>query len=322
MKTTFKLNKFSKPEENNTSLFRRLFIYQKERFPLLGHGLLITAFSFSAISYSRICRQAAGFVSWDIFLPGIFITITIFMLLRIFDEFKDAKDDDAYRPELPVPRGLVSLKELSIAGIIIFLLQLITNLFFFPKMLLIFAVVIAWLLLMGKEFFIAEWLKKNQFWYVVSHMMIIPLTDVYASGLDWFLAGVSPPAGLIFFFIVSFMNGVVLEVGRKIRAPEKEAPGVITYTSLLGKRAVWLWIAVLFGTLVFAIAAGKYAGYGLGLQLALSFIFFICTIPGLAFLHKPGVKNSKMIEYASALWTISMYFILGGGPMITSMFFK
>ena len=219
--------------DNNKSFLKRFYIYQKERFPILGHGMLVASFSFSAIAYSRICRGVEGFVPWHIYLTGIFTTITLFFLVRVFDEFKDAEDDAKYRKELPVPRGLVSLKELAIAGVIVAMLQIGINLLLFPKMLLIYFIVIAYLSLMGKEFFIAEWLKKNQFWYVTSHMFIIPLIDIYASGLDWLLAGVDAPKGLAFFFGVSYMNGIVLEVGRKIRIPENEKEGVLTYSSML-----------------------------------------------------------------------------------------
>jgi hypothetical protein len=109
-------NEFSVPDENNASFGRRFFIYQKERFPLIGHGLLVSAFSFSATAYSRLCRGADGFIPWPSFLIGIFTTVSLFLLVRIFDEFKDAEDDAKYRKNLPVPRGLVSLKELGTVG--------------------------------------------------------------------------------------------------------------------------------------------------------------------------------------------------------------
>ena len=38
--------------------------------------------------------------------------------------------------------------------------------------------------------------------------------------------------GLFWFLIVSFFNGVVVEIGRKIRAREDEEEGVETYSSL------------------------------------------------------------------------------------------
>jgi len=200
MKAIAKQNQFSKAEENNASFLKRFYIYQKERFPLAGHGLLIAAFSFSAVSYSRICRGAEGFIDLKTFLVGIFTTVTLFLLVRIFDEFKDAEDDAKYRKELPVPRGLISFRELFAMGIVIVLLQIGINLLFFPKMLIIYFVIIGYLLLMGKEFFAAGWLKKNQFWYVTSHMFIIPFVDIYASGLDWLLEKADAPVGLLDIF--------------------------------------------------------------------------------------------------------------------------
>jgi 4-hydroxybenzoate polyprenyltransferase len=313
-------NAFSKPEENNASLAKRLWIYQRERFPVFGHVPLVAAFSFSAIAYARICRGAEGFVPWERFFVGIVTTVTLFLLVRIFDEFKDKEDDAKYRPELPVPRGLVSLRELAVIGVIVFILQVTINAIFFPKMLIIYFIVIAYLCLMGKEFFVAEWLKKHQFWYVTSHMFIIPLVDIYASGLDWLVEGAPAPKGLLFFFAVSYFNGIVLEIGRKIRMPEKEAEGVLTYSSMFGaKKATWLWIFILFVTLAWSVAASWFAGYGQTGLLVLGVVFIICALPAILFMNKMTVKNSKLIEYASALWTIAMYLTLGGVPMIAEL---
>lgn len=197
----------------------RFWTYQSERFPFLAHGPLIAVFSFSAIAYSRLCRGATGFIDWKIYLAGVFCTVTLFLLVRIFDEHKDAEDDALYRPELPVPRGLISLSELRRVGHVVFVLQLLVITTFFPKMFWFFGIVLAYLCLMGVEFFVPDWLRRHQFWYVTSHMFIIPLVDVFASGLDWYLGGFAPPAGLLFFFLVSYLNGIVLEIGRKIRPP-------------------------------------------------------------------------------------------------------
>ncbi|MFN8714439.1 MAG: UbiA family prenyltransferase [Bacteroidota bacterium] len=314
------MNQYSKPEENNAPLLKRLWIYQRERFPVFGHGPLVAAFSFSAISYSRICRGADGFVSWPLFGLGIFTTITLFLLVRIFDEFKDASDDAKFRSELPVPRGLVKLSELRNIGIGLVVLQIILNAIFAPKLLIIWAVVLLYLSLMGKEFFVAEWLKKHQFWYVVSHMFIIPLIDIYASGLDWLQEGVSAPKGLLFFFAVSYFNGIVLEVGRKIRIPEDEKEGVLTYSSLHGARnATLLWLLMILVTAGWAVAAVWFAGYGMQGFYTMLAIALVISIPAIFFLQKMTAKRAKMIEYASALWTIAMYLSLGGIPMAIEM---
>jgi hypothetical protein len=103
-------------------------------------------------------------------------------------------------------------------------------------MIVLYAVVMGYLLLMRVEFFVPHWLKRHQLMYVVSHMIIIPLIDVYASGLDWFLGGFKAPVGLLFFFAVSFMNGIVLEFGRKIKPPDSEEEGVLSYTKYFGTK--------------------------------------------------------------------------------------
>lgn len=304
-----------------TSFFRRFLTYQAERFPFLAHGLLIAAFSFSAIAYSRICRGEADFIAWPTYALGVFVTVTLFFLVRVFDEHKDADDDARYRPELPVPRGLVSLRELRKVGWAVFALQIIVQAIWLPQMLPVFALVIAYLCLMGKEFFAAEWLKKHQFWYVTSHMFIIPLVDVYASGLDWLLGGHAPPTGLLFFFAVSYFNGIVLEVGRKIRAPEQESEGVLSYTAQLGtRRAGWLWLGVLAVTLGWALVAAKFAGFGIGTFAFLLIVFGLCASAGIFFLRMYTPRRAKFVEYASALWTLSMYLSLGGVPMLRSLF--
>lgn len=301
-----------------SGLLRRFIVYQKERFPFIAHGPLIGVFTFSAISYSRICRGAEGFVDLKRYLVAAVTTITLFFLVRVFDEFKDKEDDARWRKHLPVPRGLISLKELSIFGAIAVAIQLVVNIWFFPQILPFYLAVIGYLCLMGKEFFIGEWLKKHQLWYVLSHMVIIPLVDIYASAMDWRIEGAEAPTGLYFFFVVSFMNGIVLEVGRKIRTPEKEEHN--TYSTMMGmNKATWLWIGVLCITFLASVAAALFAGYGSVGVVVLAALLCVCAYPGLRFLKDKSARNAQMIEYASGAWTAGMYLSLGGIPMLLKL---
>ena len=319
METTI-YNQYQNPLVN---FLYKWYTYQKVRFPVLLHGLLILAFSFSAVSFAIIISGSTSFISKEVFIPGAFIVFTIFLQLRIFDEFKDADDDKKYRSHLPVPSGLVTLKELKVIALVLFVIQITVHLIFFPKMLILFAMVMTYLFFMNNEFFIAEWLRKNQFWYVVSHMMIIPLVDVYASGLFWFLNDINPPQGLIFFFIVSFFNGVVLEIGRKIKSPEQESTGVLTYSSMLGStRATLLWLMIIVATFIFSIVCSNYAQHNFITYIMLVSVLIVCAIPAILYLKYKSNLTSKMIEVASALWTIVMYLALGGLPMLQNLFTK
>lgn len=306
--------------ENDLSFFKRFLIYQKERFPFIAHGLMISCFTFSAVSFSRICRDQEGFIELKDFLIGIFATITLFLLVRIFDEFKDKEDDAKYRKYLPVPRGLVSLTELRNVGIVVGLLQIAVIAIFQFEMLYLYIIVLGYLFLMGVEFFIPQWLKKHQIAYITSHMVIIPLIDIYSSGLDWRLENSSPHWGLAWFFAVSFCNGLVLEFGRKIRTPEREEEGVVSYTKLYGtKGGTIIWMLLLLVTFGFALAAGWYAGFLFNLVIVLTPFFVLCALPAILFINRPTVKRSKFIEYSSALWTALMYLSLGGVPMLIEL---
>lgn len=306
--------------QNNLSFFRRFLIYQKERFPVLVHGVMIAAFTFSAISYSRICRGAEGFIDVSHFIIGIFATITLFLLVRIFDEFKDKEDDAKYRSYLPVPRGLISLDELKKVAWVVLILQILVLLIFQTQMLILYLIVLVYLCLMGVEFFIPKWLRKHQIAYICSHMLIIPLIDLYSSGLDWLIDGDKAHYGLLWFFLVSYFNGLVLEFGRKIRTPESEENGVISYTGLYGtKRAVIIWLFLITLTLGLAITASFYAGFGENATITLLSFFALCITPAILFISRPTIKRSKFIEYSSAMWTALMYLSLGGIPMLNAL---
>ena len=62
----------------------------------------------------------------------------------------------------------------------------------------------------------------------------MPIVDFYAMASDWMPTAGTPPHGLWAFLIASFANGIVIEVGRKIRVPQAEESGVPTYSKLWG----------------------------------------------------------------------------------------
>lgn len=308
--------------ENNLPYLKRLYIYQKERFPVVITLIATLAFTFSAISYSRLSRGAEGFVAWDTYLIGCFAAFTLFFLVRVFDEFKDKEDDAKNRKYLPVPRGLIKLKELRVLGIAIVIIQVAVITIFQTKMLYLYLVVLAFLCLMGVEFFVPKFLKPRQILYITSHLFIFPLLDMYSSGLDWMLAGQQPHVGLVFFFVVSYLDGLLVEFGRKMRAPEDEEENVVSYTGMWGiKGAVTVWLSTLFVTLIFAILAAQYAGYGTIAIIILGSLALITVIPAIFFLKNPNKKTAKGMEHISGIWTVGMYLSLGGIPMLMNFIY-
>lgn len=300
------------------SLAARLWQYQLERFPLHKHGLLVAAFSFAGMSLSASLRDQVQPPHAGAFLTCFVTTLTAFLMLRIADEHKDRTEDALYRPYLPVPRGLVSLAELRNVFIGCAVIQVAVNAIFSPILLLILAPIWAYMYLMTKEFFAGVWLRKHPTAYLLSHMIILPLIDAYITACDWLPSGQGLPSGLALFLVLSFVNGIVLELGRKIRNSSEEEPGVETYSALWGlKRSLVVWscavaIAALFGVLT-AIASGTVI-----MVSAITFLMIIAArnIALGAVSNVVGKPVGRRIETASAMWLLVLYVTLGISPFL------
>ncbi|MBP0029207.1 UbiA family prenyltransferase [Roseofilum sp. Guam] len=299
-------------------MLSRWWTYQKERFPIAANGLLIGVFSFSAVSYSALLR--GGVPSWDSSGVAFAIAFLFFLQLRIADEFKDYEEDCRFRPYRPVPRGLVSLRELGILGALTALIQGVLALYLGGLTLGLFLIgVWLYLGLMSQEFFIRDWLKAHPIIYLISHMMIMPLIYGLATACDWQVTTGVMPSGLGWFLAVSFFNGVVIEIGRKIRSPKDEEAGVDTYSYLWGRKwAVFVWLAVCTIMAVLSAIAANLVGFGLPLAIATGLMLGISGTLAHWFLRSPVSGSGKRFEYLSALWTLLVYLGLGIIPLLIS----
>ncbi|MGH7956258.1 MAG: UbiA family prenyltransferase [Opitutaceae bacterium] len=315
---------------------KRWWIYQKERFPLLAHGPLIAAFSVSAVSYSALLRGDMRPATAS-FVVAFVASLGSFLLLRIADEFKDAGEDARYRPYRPVPRGLVTLRELAIVGVGIAVVQIGAAIWlglsgraaveagrsfqpgFDGRLIGLLFVTWTYFALMSREFFAREWLKARPVIYLFSHMLIMPLIDWFATGCDWVRAGAAMPRGLFWFLAASFCNGVVIELGRKIRAPEQEERGVETYTFLWGPGvAISAWLAALGATLACALVAAERIGFIAPVALLLGLLWSGACVLGAVFVRTSRPKLAKAIEAYSGVWTLALYVMLGLVPLLLS----
>ena len=297
------------------SLLARWWIYQRERFPLATHMPLIAAFSFCTLTFSMLARGHVALPLLKAALVAFGTALLFFLQMRIADEFKDADEDARYRPYRPVPRGLITLRELGIVAVAAGVVQALLALWLSPALLPFLLVTWAYLGLMCREFFARDWLKAHPATYMWSHMLILPLIDLYGTACDWRVANVPPPLGLGILLFVSFCNGFILEVGRKIRAPEDEEYGVETYSALWGRnRAVVVWLVALVVTAAGAALAA--------LQIALPWdivAYAVVVVAGIyagwRFLRRPTPGSGKPLELLSGIWTLVLYLSLGAIPL-------
>lgn len=299
------------------SLPIRLWRYQAIRFPVLAYSVLVLAFSAASAAYSRVIRGADGFITWPLLLVGAATTLVCFFMLRVLDEHKDQHIDAVFRPELPVPSGWISLRELRWIGGSAVVLTVIANALLAPRLLLALLLVAIWAALMTREFFVAEWLRAHPAAYLLSHMAIMPAIDVYTTGLDWLAAGAPPPVGLLSFLAVTFMNGVLVEVGRKLRTPGEEREGVDTYTKAWGLRiAPLVWTLALLSSSAFALLAAQSSNTVRVTLAVLLPATAVALVPAVRFLNTPTATWARRTERASQLWPLLTYLVLGGAPYV------
>jgi 4-hydroxybenzoate polyprenyltransferase len=253
------------------------------------------------------------------FLVAFASTLLFFLQLRIADEFKDRDADAMYRPYRPVPRGLVSLRELGVVAAVGALLQLLLALWLHSALVPLLALVWLYLGLMWKEFFARRYLTAHPIVYLWTHMLILPLITAYTTACEWRVADVAPPHALAWLLAASFFNGLVIELGRKIRAPEAEERGVETYSILWGRdSAILAW----WGAMLLAALSSLVVAHPIGLAVTLSGTFGIvlvaAAIAGWRFLNRPTLTQARLLEPISGLWVFVAYLGLGVGPWLVS----
>jgi 4-hydroxybenzoate polyprenyltransferase len=297
------------PGAVNLGFPRRWAEYCRERFPLARHGIVIAAFVFATLAVEQAGGNGAGRLSpWPIAF-GFALALLAFLELRILDEFKDAKDDARYRPYRPVPRGLVSLRELRTVGLAAVACQLALAALAGGAAVVTLLLALAWMALMGREFFVSGWLRARPIAYVASHTVIAPLIALVIAACSGHAPDV---AALAPFLALAYASSTVFEFGRKIRAPPDEQVGVETYSALWGPRvAAVVWCVTLATSALLAIAAVPTSCDRRQVAALSATAIAAASALALHFAARPTKRASKSIEALSGLWLIAVYVGLG-----------
>jgi 4-hydroxybenzoate polyprenyltransferase len=294
-------------------LLARLAMYQSERFPLARTSLLVWVFSAASVSVSAHLagRSPPGIATYA---AAFIVTLLFFFQLRVLDEIKDADEDARFRPERPIPRGLVTLRLIVGLGLASLPVAVVACLAIDAHMLVLLGVTWGWMLLMAAEFFAPAWLKARPFLYMISHMAVMPAIDLVLTGFEWVPRG-GAPAGLALFLLLSFANGCVLEIGRKLWAPASEREGVETYSALLGvRRAAALWIGVVAVACALLLLVGRTTGAPVATG-AIGLVAAALTVrAGLRYRADPTPETQARIDTAAGLWVFACYAAAGFAP--------
>lgn len=306
--------------EAGASLARRLWIYQSERFPLHKTAILLGVFSAASISVSAQLANRPAPDIW-VFISTWMVAFIVFFQMRACDEYKDLDDDRRYRPERPIPSGLVSLRTIAVIALVGGAVAVALTIGIDLRLLFLLAFVWLWLGLMTVEFFVPVWLKARPFAYLVTHMAIMALIDLYVTGAEWIGHG-KPPPGIWLFLGLSFINGCVLEIGRKVWAPENERTGVETYSALLGpSRSAHLWAGICAAAWVILAIVGWTLDAVMVVALPGLVLLLVIIFVALRFARAPDQGGQKLIDTLAGVWVLICYCLAGYGPVIAGKVF-
>ena len=318
-------------------------IYLNERFPLGKNSLFVLIFTLSGYIYagllynskiikSILSKEVNGVplfwgkeidkvpIIWYKLFPLFIIIFMFFFQLRITDEFKDYEEDLKYRPYRPVQRGIISLKALGKIGIATIIIQIILAHVINPKLIYFMLLVWIYMFLMTKEFFIKNWLTERILIYALSHVVImIFITLVILKGTGYILESHFLETlylsleryeknifiGLIPLFALNYLNGIVLEIGRKTRRANEEEYGVQTYSKLWGRKKAVFILCILYAIeyiLVLLGLSNMYKEFFMTGTLILTITLVISIYFMIKFLKKD--LTGKIPENISGIWIL------------------
>ncbi len=224
---------------------RRVLAFLVERFPPVPQLVLMAVLFVAATLMSGVLLPASltgtldGNVSVATFVAGFLGSLLFIVRLRVYDDVKDADADRVENPTRPIPRGLVSIRELDVAGVMILLVEAALNASVGSLTFVMWAIAAAWSVLMRVEFFVSEWLDRHPATFAISHMIVMGLIygallaiGIDARGGDTGALELLADPLVIGTMLAATSIGIGFEWGRKFER----------YYAPHGERAWTLWI--------------------------------------------------------------------------------
>lgn len=290
----------------------RMRAYMRERFPLFGHVLLIISYFSSNQFLAKVLTSPDAPMQYTArSLLGALTLLFFFFHLRVFDEHKDFEEDSRFHPQRVLQRGVITLADLRLLAAFCIVAELALAVIAGGAALTGLATAFAFSLLMLKEFFAKEWLKRHFLVYATSHMLLMPLLSLmvfsFATGrMPWQAPGI--------FWIYAFVGFFVtfnVEVSRKIRAPEDEIAGLDSYSKIFGTYgAAWLVLGLRIIDTTLVSIVGYAIGVSVWFYVAVVILLLVTLGTFVRFRTTTNARTAKALERNAGLYLIAFDLIL------------
>jgi len=253
----------------------RLGRFVAERFPLASYGVLTVALVLCGQA-SAALAAGGGLGSWPVVGGAASAALLVFLQLRILDDLRDAPIDRSARPERPLPRGLVTERELLGLAVACGLAGGAIAAALAPAVLACYGLAVAqvWLLAVGGRSPAPG--PGGLLTGALVHSLIVPTVLALAWAASAPLAWSAQLAGAL---LVAWGVGLALEVGRKTLAPDEERAGIESYSAAFGRtRAIALVVLFLAVASVGAAILGLASGTPVALALVPGALVGACAL--------------------------------------------
>lgn len=297
---------------SHSPFLTRLRAYLAERFPLLGHGVLIVSYYSSNQFLAKVLTEPGEPMRYGAHsILGAVTLFCVFFHLRVFDEHKDFEDDLRHYPDRILQSGLIRLRDLRVLGALAIAIELALSAIRGSAAFLSLILALGFSLLMLKEFFVREWLKRRFLVYAFTHMLIMPLLALMIYSFTTQRYPWQAPGWFWLYAFVGFFVTSNWEISRKIRPPDQELEGVDSYSKILGTRgAAYLVIAVRVIDTAMVAAVGYHLGLSLWFYAALVVLFAVCLVGFAQYLRHTNARNAKRLETYAGMYIIAFDLIL------------
>jgi 4-hydroxybenzoate polyprenyltransferase len=293
--------------ELRVSLPSRIHAYLGERFPLFANGLLILSFYSSNQFLAHALSQPGEPMRYNLnSVLGCLTVLCFFLHMRIFDDHKDYAADCRYFPNRILQRGTVTLRELKILAAFAIACEFLLASICGPAAFISLLAAFAYSVLMLKEFFVGDWLKKRFLLYASIHMLIMPLLamTVWSFATKQYFWQI--PSWYWLYSLVSYFLAFNWEISRKIRVPEDEVEGLDSYSRLFGTFGaayLVLWNRVISTVLVAVVAV--HLGLSIWFYVLLLTLFLACLFGFFQYRFQASAKTARRMEIYAAIYIVA-----------------
>lgn len=284
------------------SYVKRWALFLWERFNPPSHIPMIVLFTLGTATLAEVTQ-------WDKILYATLLAFFFFLRLRLFDEIKDYENDIVINPSRPLPRGLLSVFDLKIGLIILFVWEyyLVTSLL--PMARTMWWIAAIWSLLMYKEFFIANLIRPYLTTYATSHTLVtLPLTLAMITGMQG-QTDISNRS--LWAAIGAWLVFNIFELGRKTFQPMEERDGVESYSQIWGRYGA---IALVLAHAALASYAFIQAGDIANIKTSMISSFAFLLVCAACYLFQVKTWSGILWRIASSVYILLVYGVLAFIP--------